>query len=695
MNKLQAIQRANQLLAQGDRASIDAANRIMRNIKAGREEKEAGGIGDYLRAGAQGLSLGFSDEITGAMGALAGGDYRDIQQAEQAKVEQFKETHPAAALGTEIVGALAGGGALGMIRGGAGAAGALYGGAVKSAKTLPGRVGSNMVGGATAGAGYGAGTADPGAENIVGGALSGAAIGGAAGGALGPVVDRLAVGKTAKALKRKSVVNQIAETQDSLLADVARAEKLGIPAQITLADISPQAQNEMVNVLDRMMVSGDPATVKEAKRIAKLFADRNNNLADRVGGMLQGADMPFNAATNPAHFSNYMDSFLNHPNNDIAQVAMNKMMQGSPTRAVGATGNVRNMLEEFRSDVGDFMYGPHHAKQMPDMSDLRDKATNRLGHTDEINKFYNKHINELGAVPKGQENSWLVWQKVRSDMAKVMAKDPKTAVTMSGALNEIDNRLDTVAQGAFVRANAAYRDIYSLVETFDNSKEMILADSSGAIASTMLKEVGNMNPIEKMTAVYGMGEGMLQKIGTARTNGSISGFLNPTLAKSVAGETRHKLLRELVPAEQVKIVDYFAELEAKMAETTKRIMQIDKKADMSKMQQNKAQEFLALTGELSQQAVNTMQGTAAQVWAVGMSGNRIRKLLGIKVSQKDKELIRLLTETTDVSQKLDAELQKLSKKILKAGEISQQAQAQLVKFGALSGLRGLELAERG
>lgn len=680
------LEQAEEELAKGN---LSGAQELTRQVKAGRKKGESGGVADYLRIAGQGLLFGAGDELTAMFGSLAGGDYDEIQQREQARVEQFQSENPKTAMALEVAGGLAGGGLLGGALKAGRTAGALYGGNVMNTPSTAGRIAGNTMGGVSAGALYGAGSAEPG-ERLEG-ALMGGALGGAVGGTLGPIVDRMLIGKSANAVKRTDPAYNLVQEDAGLMARLKMASEVNVDQSTTIADVSPQAQNMLKRNLSKMLISRDPAQVAEAKRFIQVTAERNNSRTTRAEGMLAGQDMPFNAKTNPSHYQNMLDEMLNSPNPNIQQVAANQLMTGQPIPMQGATGDIRGMLESFKEEVGKFMYGPHYDLPMGDMKAFT--SGKRYGHSDMVNQLLHKHQDAIAGAH--DPNSWRVWQGVRSDLAKAVAdsagKNEQFAVTARGTLAALDKKLDTVSNGALTRANAAYTEIFQMSDAYDDGLKMVMSDRSGKMARQVLDDLDTLPPAARMSMVYGIGEGMTQKLGTLKNSGSLTGYLDTIMAEGTAGKTKRDILKKILPPEQVKIVDYLGELEGKMKDTAKTFLKLEKDSEAAKGQGDLKAQFFALTTELAQQGVNTMAGSVPQLWAWGLVYSRLARINGsLKLRTKDKELTKLLTETGDIAQKLGSEIQKSQEKIKKAGEIAQQGRAQLSKFGMMSGLQALD-----
>ena len=172
---------------------------------------------DLLRAGGQGLSFGFADEIEAIIRSGLNKDksYKDIVEEIRTDIEKFRERSPVMAYGTEIAASLPTAilGGAGIAKAGATAAKAGLTGAAKLGKG----VGTQS---AIQGAVYGAGAAEEGER------LGGAALGGAIGGAIGKAGDVVLpkVGTAAKQYMEKFAVKP--DPSSSLITK--GASKLGL-----------------------------------------------------------------------------------------------------------------------------------------------------------------------------------------------------------------------------------------------------------------------------------------------------------------------------------------------------------------------------------------------------------------------------------------------------------------------------------
>ena len=163
-------------VAEVDADSQELALQAISSMIKPQEQKQDYNSGlQTARAGLQGLTFGFSDEVQAAMaaagasvfdGADFGDAYSTIQKSLGDKRDAFAEDNPGTALAAEIAG--------GVLTGGIGGAKVLGGKALQQASNA-GKIGRIGGVGATEGAIYGAGTANQ--DERLSGALQGGAIG--------------------------------------------------------------------------------------------------------------------------------------------------------------------------------------------------------------------------------------------------------------------------------------------------------------------------------------------------------------------------------------------------------------------------------------------------------------------------------------------------------------------------------------
>ncbi len=236
---------------------------------------------DAPRAFLQGTTFGFSDELGAAASALGNtmlhrsdilpfteqfkAEYDGNMAAFKEDRETFREENPVTSVGLEMAGGVLSGGV-----GGYKAAATGTKALANAGMTLPtfsnlstlGKAGVLAAGGATEGALYGMGTADPGerTEGAAKGALAGAVLAPIAGGALSVVNDKVAT-PVAKAIYRKltdtpekqadRLIQRILDMEGKSVDEVTDAlDQLGPDG--VLADIGPNMQAVARDMADNM-----------------------------------------------------------------------------------------------------------------------------------------------------------------------------------------------------------------------------------------------------------------------------------------------------------------------------------------------------------------------------------------------------------------------------------------------------------
>ena len=179
----------------------EARNRVgeqQRAAQYGRPDDErVDDLGGKARQFAQGLTLGFGDEIAGIIGAIGPGTYKEAQQRSLAGVEEFRRKNPWEAMALEGLGSmvLPGAGGIGAARSGVGILRGL--GAASKTKRALTHGGLGLLEGAV----YGAGEAGPGER------LSGAAKMGSVTGGLGGLLGASPLGRMSQqAIRRRGQI---------------------------------------------------------------------------------------------------------------------------------------------------------------------------------------------------------------------------------------------------------------------------------------------------------------------------------------------------------------------------------------------------------------------------------------------------------------------------------------------------------
>jgi len=264
-----------------------------RNLFAGTEEKQDYNSGlQTARAGLQGLTLGFSDEVGAGIAALGatvfdganfGDAYSTIQKSLGDKREAFSEDNPGTALAAEIAG--------GVLTGGLGGAKVLGGKALQQASNA-GKIGRIGGVGAAEGAVYGAGSANQ--DERLSGALQGGAIGAVAAPLGAGAVNTL--GKVAGGITNYAS-DKLTKTPMTQAQQVLRdtADAVGLTGE----DIAKKVQslgpegtltdtNDAFRVLGRAAMNRQGTAAEKGKNLAftrqKAQQARLMNSVESVGG---------------------------------------------------------------------------------------------------------------------------------------------------------------------------------------------------------------------------------------------------------------------------------------------------------------------------------------------------------------------------------------------------------------------------
>ena len=222
-----------------------------------------GRLGTALSFGAQGLSLGLSDEALAGLGALTGGpSYSERLAAQQAEREAMRTAYPGTALGAEIVGGIAGTIPAATMAAPGLASRLLLGATGKAAPT----VGQLAAIGATQGGIYGAASAEPGQR------LAGGLMGGGTGAIAGPVIGKAAQYAT------ETLGGALAKAGTTLGSERGAITLGGArytPEEIQLAKVLSQAAPETVptaeQALRRAGELGKPVFIPEAVGSPSLY----------------------------------------------------------------------------------------------------------------------------------------------------------------------------------------------------------------------------------------------------------------------------------------------------------------------------------------------------------------------------------------------------------------------------------------
>ena len=280
-----------------------------RAAKYGRPDDErVDDLGGKARQFAQGLTLGFGDEIAGIIGAIGPGTYKEAQQESLAGIEEFRRKNPWEAMALEGAGSmvLPGAGGIGAARSGVGLFRGL--GAASKAKRALTHGGLGLLEGAI----YGAGEAGPGER------LSGAAKMGSTTGGLGAVIGASPLGRMGQqAIRRRGQLlkdkpggilkripdvdvpigpktsQRVAETSDGYIFYEA-------PDGRWVDDLNPDLEDLSFNSLEELQAAPIDITIETVTERAPVNLQRKARelLESRVSG---GAEGPVTAQTLATH----------------------------------------------------------------------------------------------------------------------------------------------------------------------------------------------------------------------------------------------------------------------------------------------------------------------------------------------------------------------------------------------------------
>jgi len=273
--------------------AIDAY--LKQEINTGLKDVEDPNLRDYARAAGMGATLGFEDELGGALSAVkaganyahAGGAYRKTRDAIRENYAASKKVAPKRMLAAEL-----GGGLASTLVGGTEAAGALKGAGL-GARALAGAGAGALYGGAS-----GVGYSD---DHPVSAGLTGAATGAALGGAL-PVVGSVLGKLGSKVANRFNPEGAVAKAAGHLLpgnaqATMAAREALA-PGTTVPAALSPDIPQSIRHIgADAML--GKTAQVESEARIAAIEQGRRqigSQMEQILSGRVADVDQPANAA---------------------------------------------------------------------------------------------------------------------------------------------------------------------------------------------------------------------------------------------------------------------------------------------------------------------------------------------------------------------------------------------------------------
>lgn len=240
------------------------------------------GVGGF----AQGGTFGFSDEITAALQSLSPSvTYDQALAVERGRLDAARQSHPVAAYGGEVAGAIA---------------------------ALIGRAGGGALTGAAQGAVYGAGTGEGGAKERAINAAKSAAIGGAIGAAAPVAIAGARAGARAVANPFRSLFNMGSENQASsaIAKMLARSGMSQAEVDAALKAAASEGQPEFA-LADALGAPGQRALSGVARQpgeanaiVTEALTKRQGGQGDRLGSFVADAlDAPDTAAQRTANLT--------------------------------------------------------------------------------------------------------------------------------------------------------------------------------------------------------------------------------------------------------------------------------------------------------------------------------------------------------------------------------------------------------
>jgi len=497
--------------------SPEQAQVMMQKHFAGEKPKEGSPVRDTVRAGLQGLSMGFSDEAGAGIAAgaakLAGADepigdiYRGMKGQIAEEQKQFTKEHPVLSTTAEIAGA-----AIPAV---------LTAGASTTPQTLMQAAKTGAKIGGIQGAAYGAGTADTGetitesAINTAKGAGKGGTLGAVAGGTLSPAV--IAAGRLTKGIV-SSIANSFGKGDEKKAVAIIRkvAEDAGISAEdaaeqlhnlgpkATLADVDenflikaknavnqygPQKQAFRELVTDRQL--GEHADVLKV-----LSKQSGGFTGDDVHTALQQTGVERSKAASPLYDVALREKGLIPENDTYAKLQATPVFKRAIAKAgsyadndmdrVVATSDQSGGLVSSKLEAGKLTEAEklHYAKiALYDMETAKRKAGMNKA-ADDIANVRRKTIEVLDQIPEYKQ-ARQIWSsskeaeeaaKVGQDIFKLNPEEFKQAVA---GMNEHDIQMAKmgVMNAATDKAGATKdaRSIAGMLTDTENQRKKIKA----------------------------------------------------------------------------------------------------------------------------------------------------------------------------------------------------------------------------
>lgn len=375
---------------------------------------------DIMRMAANGMTFGFADKISGALGG-------EGTEAERAKTEQARERAGSAGQVAEIGSAVAT--PMGLAGKGATLAGRLGTGAMKGLPGLAARSGLM----AAEGAGYGALTALGNDEDIGKGAALGAA-GGALGNVAGEAISS-GVSKAAGAFNKKPVIPSVDEISQRASDAYKRAEQAGV---IFTPNAVGKLQQNVINDLTKM--GYDPALQTGAAAVVKRLGDlQGQNLTleglDTIRKVASNGYIQGNKSNNAA-----ISRIIDKIDDIVASPATGDILAGDSNAAASALSEARDLWSR-QAKIG-------RVEDAVNRADLRAASTGSGGNVDNATR---QNIRRLAENPRGFSPD------ERAALETVVRGTPtQNALRLAGKLSPQGNGLMAMAGIGGTMANPVY-----------------------------------------------------------------------------------------------------------------------------------------------------------------------------------------------------------------------------------------------
>ena len=559
---------------------------------------------------AQGVTLGFSDEIEAAarnplsaLGAMFGGEGKDYSErlgAIRTGLEDYRKENPAEALAMELGGAILptlGAGAFTFGTGGAAVA------AGTSARLAPTLLRAAKIGALEGGiAGFGAG--EGGLANRATTAATGAALGGTVGAALpvaargvkrvaGKVLEGSGITGAKGAVKSAdsrvlSALDEQGLTPEGALQKLEEARSVGAD-DLAIADLGPRLGN--------LAQKAQSAPNEAREKIAEKFAGRREAQAEHVSGRLidgtKTADVPLGL--------NYVDDLAERTSAQAEPLyakAYEVNLNAKPFQALAQRDAVQKAYRE--------------ALKIADA----DPDIDVSGLPSDIGSFFNKEMAQgnnvfmptkvAHQVKKGLDS--IIESQTDPLTGKITSEYGRTLVKLKNNWND-----QIVKQNeSYGAANLAFGDKAKLKSAYSLGFDFIKQSEAA-----LVKQVSKMTPPEKEALRIGI---VSQVQEMASKTGDTSNFV-----KTMFGSPKKRAALRLAFDSEADFKDFekFMALQAQKFGTEGKIASASRKTDVE-IDGSDAVDFSPMAGALGHLAFGNVKGAA-----VNLAGGLSRKVSGV------------------------------------------------------------------